>query len=281
MSDHQPRHAAEHRAEGHRAAEGGKLRRGLQVQIRCINALIMRDLFMRFGRSNIGFLWVILEPMILTLGVMGIWSLIKSPYEHGLQIVAFVFTGYMPLTLWRHMSSVGVMPFRRSISVLYHRNISLIDAFLSRIIVEFCGTTAALLTIYGVLTLSGSVAPMADPGLVALAWLLMALLSMGLASVFAVATEYSEVTERFIQPFQYLMLPLSGTFYMIDWLPSKAAQDLIWYNPTVHCYEMFRAGFFGDALVTHHAAWYPALWGLALLTIGMTNFESVRDRLQS
>src|SRR5262245_54023087 len=85
------------------------LSRGLAVQARCLKALMIRDMMMRYGRANIGFLWVILEPMILTAGVMAIWSLIRPPYEHGVQIVAIVLTGYMPLTLWRHIANAGVM----------------------------------------------------------------------------------------------------------------------------------------------------------------------------
>src|SRR5262245_38184909 len=185
---------------------------GFSTQVRCLKALMIRDMMMRYGRQNIGFLWVILEPMLLTAGVMAIWSLIKPPYEHGVQIVALVLTGYMPLTLWRHMTNAGVFAFRRNLGVLYHRHITLVDTLLARILLELVGTTTALLVVYGVLLAAEVVAPIADPGLAVFAWLLMGCLSAGIAIIFAILTEYSEVTERFIQPFQYLMLPLSGTF---------------------------------------------------------------------
>src|SRR5262245_43972077 len=252
----------------------GALWRGFSVQTRCLKALMIRDMMMRYGRANIGFLWVILEPMILTAGVMGIWSLIRPPYEHGIQIVAIVLTGYMPLTLWRHITNAGVTAFRRNIGLLYHRHVTLIDTLLARTLLEFAGTTCALLVVYGVLLSADIVEGMADPGLAAMAWLLMGLLSAGVAVNFAVLTEYSEVTERFIQPFQYLMLPLSGTFFMVEWLPTLG-RELIWYNPTVHCYEMFRAGFFGEGVNTYYDAWYPLLWSLLLLFAGISSIEKV------
>jgi hypothetical protein len=39
--------------------------KGLKVQARVLNALMIRELMMRYGRGNIGFLWLIVEPMIL------------------------------------------------------------------------------------------------------------------------------------------------------------------------------------------------------------------------
>jgi capsular polysaccharide transport system permease protein len=251
---------------------------GLVTQARCIYALVIRDMMMRYGRGNVGFLWVILEPMILTVGVMGIWSLIKPPSEHGIQIVAIVLTGYMPLTLWRHCTNSAVFLFRRNIGLLYHRNISLLDTFISRMILEFTGATAALATVSTLLVAAGIIAPPHDLGVVIAAWALQGGLSFGPALIIATLTEYSEVSERFIQPFQYLMLPLSGTFFMIEWLPTFA-QNVIWYNPSVHIYEMFRDGFLGAEVKTHYNVWYPALWSLCLTAVGFLGVDKIRDRI--
>lgn len=250
----------------------------MQVQIRCIHALLIRDMMMRYGRDNIGFLWVVLEPMLLTAGVMGIWSLIKPPYEHDIRVIAIVLTGYMPLTLWRHMTGAGIFIFRRNIGLLYHRNVSLLDVFVSRMLLEFAGATTALTVVTSLVTIAGLIDPPRDIGPAIVGWLLMGALSVGQALCFAVLTERSEVWERFIQPYQYLMLPLSGTFFMVDWLPSSA-QKLIWFNPTVHCYEMFRAGFFGEEVPTHFASWYPSIWAAILVALGIWGLGSVRDRI--
>ena len=194
---------------------------GLSVQLRVIHALIVRDMMLRYGRANVGFLWVVLEPMLLTTGVLFLWSALKGPYEHGVQVISLVMTGYMPLTLWRHMTGAGVFAFRRNMGLLYHRHISLFDAFFARMILEFAGTTTALLTVYLVLLATGLIAPFHDPGIAIVGWISMAILSIGVAACFAVLTEYSEVTEKFIQPLQYFMLPLSGSFFMVEWLPYR------------------------------------------------------------
>lgn len=269
------------RASSLRAGNMGKdFYPGLATQMRCVGALMVRDMMKRYGRANIGFLWIVLEPLLLTAGVMLIWSLLKSPYEHGVPILAFVLTGYLPLTLWRHISNAGVHVFRQNAGVLYHRHLTLLDVLMARFALEFVGTTSALLLVSLVLMAAGVLDPPLDPGLALLGWCSMGFLSLGFAANIAILTEYSEVTERLVQPLQYVILPISGFLFMAEWLP-KSMQTIALYNPTVHCYEMFRAGYLGEAVPTHYTVWYPWLCGLVLLAIAMATLDSVRSKLHA
>ena len=47
----------------------GQMREGLRIQARVIGALMMREVHTRYGRENIGYLWLILEPMFLATAV--------------------------------------------------------------------------------------------------------------------------------------------------------------------------------------------------------------------
>src|ERR1700736_5838465 len=173
--------------------------RGLKVQARCLYALMIREMMMRYGRDNLGFLWVFIEPMLLCVGVMLLWTFIHAPAQHGITVVALVLTGYMPLTLWRHMTNnAAVLPFRRSVSLLYHRHVSLLDVFFTRIFLEFAGSTTAFALVAGTLIAANLVEPPHDIGLVVGGWLLMGLLSGGFALQTTILTESSDLSERFI-----------------------------------------------------------------------------------
>ncbi|MEZ5817632.1 MAG: ABC transporter permease [Hyphomicrobiaceae bacterium] len=258
----------------------GSLREGFDAQTRVLGALIVRDLMTRFGRANVGFLWVILEPMLLVSLVLLVRAAIFPPYEHDLEMVVIVLTGYMPLTLYRHITNIGPNLYRRSIPFLYHRHITFLDVLLARSALEFAATTAALVAVYAILLTLQVCSPMKDPGLCAAGWFTMGYLSFGLASLLAILTEVSDTAERFIQPLQYIMLPISGTFYMIAWLPSSV-QEVAWYIPLVHCYEMFRAGFFGEEVQTTYAVWYPVAWGTVMAALGIGLIDYVRDRVHT
>ena len=45
------------------------------IQKRVISALLMREILTRYGRHNIGFLWLFAEPMIFTVGVTVLWNI--------------------------------------------------------------------------------------------------------------------------------------------------------------------------------------------------------------
>lgn len=234
---------------------------------------------LRYGRNNIGFVWVILEPMILTSGVMFFWSLTSGDTKLGVKIIEFVLTGYMPLTLWRHVSNSMVMLFRRSISLLYHRSISLFDLVFAKAGLEFISTTIAFLFVWAVLNVCGIAADFARVDLMILGWLMMAWLATATGLILAALTEYSETSERFVQPFQYLSIPISGAFTLVDWLPTWG-QNAILYNPMVHCYEVFRAGYFGPSIVTHYSYSYFCAWAFVLSFIGIVVVHRSRARIQ-
>lgn len=255
------------------------LRVALAIQLRTLEALAVRFLVTRYGRENIGFVWAILEPMLLCIAVMLLWSVAKPTYEHGIHVVGLVLTGYMPLTLWRHLSNAGVHGLRQSKNLRYHRNVTYLDAIVSRLALEFVTTTAALIVATSALMIIGLVEPIHDYGLVLAGWLLMGALGFGFGLFLAGLTELSETAEKFVQPIQYIIVPISGVFFMVGWLP-QAGRELIVWVPHVHSYEAIRAGFFGSSVRTYEDLGYGFGWALSATAFGFIMIRLVRDRVR-
>lgn len=253
--------------------------RWLSQHCATIHALIIRDLMVRFGRHHLGFVWTILEPMLLTGGVMLVWSLIRSPFIQGLPVASFVLTGYMPLTLWRHLTNPLVKLCRNNASLLYHRPIGVGDILAARLLLEFLSASTALAVIYFMGVTTSFIAPVADYGLTLAAWLMTAWFFGGLGLLTSAWTEFWEPAEKFIQPAQYLALPVSGVFFMVGWLPSYA-QKLLALNPMISCFEMFRAGYFGNGVNTYYDVGYLALWSAGLTIAGLAAVTKIRDYVQ-
>lgn len=241
---------------------------GLQQAIRTIAALLLREIISRYGRTNLAFLWLIVEPLVLCVGVMVIWSFIRHD-SHGIPLIAFIVSGYMPLTLWRHISSHAVSCLRHNVPLFYHRAVRPFDAVLSCTILEFIGTSMALTAVLTTLRISGMLDPFAHIELMIGGWLFMAWLSFGIGMMLAALSEQFDFVEKLVSPFQYLMLPVSGCFFMVGWLPTWT-QTLALYVPTVHCYEMFRAGLLGDSVDTHYSITYLTIVCLAVTAAGFT-----------
>lgn len=239
----------------------------IQLKTRVLNALFIRELMARFGHSNLGFLWQVLEPLVLALGVMASWSLIYGERNHGVRVIPLVLTGYTFLTLWRHMTSRLTNSFRQASGLLFHRVVKPIDILIARGLLESVGILVAFFAAYIPLVLLGAIEPVSDYLVLLGAWTLMSFLTFGVALIITGVTHLSEAVERFVQPVMYLILPLTGVFYMVYWLPA-AARKLMLFSPLVHACEMFRAGMFGDAMPTFWDPWYILLWGIAANALG-------------
>src|SRR5262245_4021341 len=108
-----------------------------------IGALMIREITTRFGRENIGFLWIVAEPLIFALGVLAFWVALKPPDEHGIPVGAFVITGYLPLLMLRHFISRGVAAIGANAALFFHRQVTVLHVVAARLAVEFAGTTLA------------------------------------------------------------------------------------------------------------------------------------------
>jgi capsular polysaccharide transport system permease protein len=251
---------------------------GAHIQARTIHALMIRDLMMRYGRENIGFVWFVLEPIFLAVGIMFVWLLLGF-HKGDIKVVELVLTGYLPLTLWRHLTGPITLIFRRSISLFYHRPVTFLDVVLSRLALEFLGTTAALLLFLTGLIVCGAVSTIQSLDYFVLGWMMMAWIGAASGILIACITEVSETSERIIPAIQYINLPISGCFLIVDWLPPWA-QKLIMYHPLVHCYEVFRRGYFGEYVPTHYDIPYFAFCAFVLSFMAAVSVEAVRSRVQ-
>jgi capsular polysaccharide transport system permease protein len=245
-----------------------QLASGLRHASRTLFALLMREIISRYGRTNIAFLWLVVEPLILCIGVMIIWSFIHHD-SHGIPLVAFIVSGYMPLTLWRHISSHAVSCIKQNTALFYHPSVRPLDVLFACTILEFLGTSMALLAVLTTLRFTGLIDPQVRFDFLLGGWLFMAWLSFAVGMILSALAERFDFMERLVSPFQYLMLPISGCFFMVGWLPTWT-QTLALYVPTVHCYEMFRAGLLGESVETHFSIPYIATFCCIATAGGLT-----------
>jgi capsular polysaccharide transport system permease protein len=255
------------------------LRRALAIQARVLRALVLREVLTRYGRHNIGFLWLFVEPMLFTLGVTGVWSLTKSAHSTATPIIPFALTGYSSVLLWRNAANRCPKAVESNLSLLYHRNVKVLDVFLARLVLEIAGTTmsfAFLTCFFGGLEL----APWpADVVGLAAAWLALAGFATGLGLILGALSEQTEVVDRVWHTVTYLIFPFSGAVFMVDWLPTRAQQILLTL-PMVHATEWIRHAYFGDAVRTYEDPLYLLAWDLVLVLVGLSMTERAERRIE-
>lgn len=216
----------------------------LRVNQRIIGALLVREMLTRYGRHNIGFLWLFVEPMLFTLGVTALWTATKSLHGSDLPIVAFALTGYSSVLLWRNMPGRCIGALWSNLSLMYHRNIKVLDVYLARLVLEFGGATISFVVLTVLFTSIGMLSLPLDFLKVVAGWLLLAWFGAALAIFLGALSHQSEIVEKLWHPASYLLFPLSGAAFLVAALP-QFAQDVVLWIPTVHGVEMVREGWFG------------------------------------
>lgn len=248
---------------------------GWRIQRRVISALIIRELVTRFGRENIGFLWVMVEPLLFASLVGILWRYMKGPEMHGVSVVAFVASGYIGLTLFRNSVSRSIRVFTVNGSLMYHRQIKVLDFIFVRFLIEMIGAMMAFLFI-GLLLIPFGLFPMpADLGALIAGWSLYCLFTFSLCLVLAPLSELSDALEKLVPVTTYVMIPFSGVFNMTSWLTPEA-QKVMYYSPFVHGMELMRYGIFGDRVNAQWDVAVPIAASMIFLLIGLALCRRVR-----
>ncbi len=252
------------------------LSRSLAIQFRVIGALLMREVLTRYGRHNIGFLWLFVEPMLFTVGVTALWTFAKAAHGSNLPIVAFAVTGYSSVLLWRNMPGRCGNAIEPNLSLMYHRHVKVIDLFASRILLEIAGTTTSFVTLTLVFNAIGWMKPPEDITKIMLGWFMLAWFGSALALLIGALSARTEIVEKIWHPMAYLLFPMSGAVFMVDWLP-PVAQRIVLLLPMVHGVEVLREGYFGSMVHAHYDLGYMAMCCLILSLLGLAQ-ERIASR---
>lgn len=253
--------------------------RSLAVQRRVLYALMMREVITRFGRDNLGVLWLVAEPMVFTLGVATLWSASGIGHSQSIPIVAFAVTGYSSVLMWRNAASHSSMAVEANKALLYHRSVLVIDVILTRIALEICGATSSFIVLSLVFTFIGLMPVPVDMSLVLAGWLMLAWFGASLALLIGAGTAFTPIVERLWMPAAYLLFPLSGAAFMVDWLPARL-QPIVQYLPMVHGIELLREGYFGNVVRTHHDIGYMAMCCLVTTLAGLSLVREAARRIE-
>lgn len=256
------------------------LARGWAVQRRVIGALLMRDIQLRWGRRNLGFAWLFVEPLVFAFPILALWSLLYGHSKHGLPFIAFMWSGYLPLLMFRHVTGHSLNAIRGGGALLYHRTVTPFDLLAARIGVDVIGNWGATVLSFMVLYMMGFIEWLHDPSLFLLGILYMTWWSVSVAMIVAIFSERSEIFGHVWTPISYMYLPVSGCFFLADWLPPAARDAALTLLPSLHCYEMIRGGLFGQSIQVHYDVPYLS-FVLAVLTLfGLRLIHTVRPHLR-
>ncbi len=255
---------------------GSSFVRSLHIQRRVIFALLIREILTRYGRHNIGFLWLFVEPVVFTVGVTALWTATKAMHGADIPIEAFALTGYSSILVWRNMPARCIFAATINESLMHHNNVRAVDIYISRILLEAIGATASFLLLATVFILIGWMAPPEDILKVAAGWGLLIWFGGTFALLLGTLSERYDIVEKLWHPMSYLLFPFSGAAFFVDAMP-KVVQPYILILPQVHGVELMRDGFFGSKVHAHYDVAYVLIFGIVALFMALVHIRRISN----
>jgi ABC-type polysaccharide/polyol phosphate export permease len=240
-----------------------------QTNRRVIGALLIRELLTRYGRNNIGFLWLFVEPGAFVLIVTLVWTFVKNVHLTNIPIVAFSLTGYSSMLLWRHSASRCMGAVKSNKALLFHRQVTIMDIYISRILLELIAMTAAVFGLTIIFYAINWLMLPEDVLEVMVGWLLLCWFAAGLAMTLGGLSEKLDFIKRVWGPLSYLLMAICGVAFTVDALPT-AAQNVVLWMPMVNDLEIVRDGWFGSDFHAHFDIQYTIACNVILTLIGIS-----------
>lgn len=245
-----------------------------------LRALFLRELQTRYGRYNIGFMWVVIEPLILASIVTSIhWFKRGSFIEAGgFDPYAFTVTGYTLLIIFRSNFGRSSGALQDAMTLLYHRQITAVDVMVARFTTDTLGALGAYTLLMGVGILVGLAEFPHRPLYLFLAVFEISVWSFGLSMAVAAYTHKYHFLHNFVPPISYFSFPLSGAFFTMTFLPMWARDIMVW-NPMAVMFETARYGQFEMASPDYIYTGYVIACCLLTVYWGFYSLNRVRREL--
>lgn len=250
-----------------------RLRQGAAVQRRVIGALMLRELHTRYGRENIGYVWILAEPLMLAVAISVIHRASGGhSQDEGIHPAGYAAVGYTMFMLVRQILTRADGAIAGNAPLLHHRQVTIFDICTARGLLELVSIILAFIVMVLLCVAVGWSDWPARPEYLFLSFALLFIFAQGLGMAIVALVEVNSLAHRLLHPSTYLLIPASGAFFSISWL-SPGAQRYAMAFPFPQYFEMMRYGMFEKASPNYFSIEYAVVCGLFAFLIGITSLK--------
>lgn len=262
--------------------ETASARGALLEMARVIHALILREIATRFGKQKLGYLWAVLEPVLLVSILVFIFSVRGRHSLPGIGPGQFFISGIVPFLMFRHGMARVMSSIVGNKSLLVFPQVQFLDLALARFLLEVVTSFVIFVVLLTGLHVTGveEITVRSPLGVLA-AFIMLGLFGLGLGMILgAIAPLFPSV-----EPISHAVLGrplffLSGVFFTAHMMPSKLREYLL-YNPLLNSIELLRYSLFTPYKEQYYDIPYT-LWFLGgLIFLGLLMLRALRERILS
>lgn len=227
--------------------------------LRTIWALMLREMSTTYGRSFLGYLWAILEPVAGIMLLTFIFSFAFRSPAIGTSFPLFYATGMLPFIAYMDTSQKVSVSLRFSKQLLFYPGVTFLDALFARFLLNAITQVMIFLVVFAGIINAFDLDVMLNP--VALAWggAMVFALALGIGTLNCYLLSVYPLWERAWAVLNRPLFIISCIFFLFDTVP-QPFQDYLWWNPLIHVVGEFRRGFYP----TYDASYVSHIYVFAL-----------------
>lgn len=250
----------------------------LRRQLRVLHALMMREMITRYGRTSLGYVWALVEPV----GFIALLSLLFIQIAHappiGKSFPLFYASGYVAFHLVTDIANVTGRSIHVNRPLLAFPAVTPLDTVLARFFLQsLTGLCVALVIFVGILILETPDLSL-NPGPLLAAFCLAAALGLGIGLFNTWAFARWRAWELIWGVISRPLFLISCVFFNFQSLPATA-RDILWWNPVVHVVGLMRSGIYGAYDSAHVRPDYVLALAATLAMIGLWGMRGDASRL--
>lgn len=251
--------------------------RGLFIELQVLHALILRETRTRFGESQIGYLWALLQPLLWIAPMIWLFEVTGRNIPMGMGVVGFLATGLIPFQMFRNCVDRVMASISANRGLLFYPQVRPISLMTARTLLE----GATWISVFGIILVAEAMLlgtfRIDDPLQTMVGLTLMVGLGGSLGAVFCSLAVATPGLDRLTGPLVRPLFWVSGVFFTVDELPPRLAEYFL-YNPLIHAITMIRNGWFSSYESHLVNPWYPLAWIVTLSFFGLVLERGVRGR---
>lgn len=236
-------------------------------RLRVLFALMVREMGAKFGRSWGGYIWAIAEPLggIVLLALAFSLALRSPPI--GTSFLLFYATGIIPFFLFNSISRAVASAVSSNRGLLTYPVVTALDAVFARFLLNLLTSGMIALTLFAGIILTQDLHVNFRPAAVTLAFLMAALLGLGVGTLNCVLFGFFPTWKNIWAVLTRPLFIVSGIFFTYESVP-LAFQKVLWFNPIAHAIGQMRVGFYGGYRADYISYTYAFGIGIGFFVIG-------------
>lgn len=211
--------------------------------LRCIAALMLREMGTRYGRQPGGYAWALVQPLGMIVLLSFAFSLVATSPALGTSFLLFKGTGMLVLQIFNSLGhSVGrSMHFSRPL--LFYPRVTWVDAVIARFLLNAAVSLAVTCIILGGILLYDDIHTVLDWGRIAQALALACAFGLGIGCLNCYLFMRFPVWDTLWGILTAPLFIISGVIFLYEDMP-PLGQQILWYNPLMHITGIMRDGFY-------------------------------------